>query len=81
MRSILFGRFFVGGSGADTAFRLDVAHSQQGALGQCRAYQFIDQNSEQDNVACEVTVRQGRSGDRHALFHTGLGQQSDTQIV
>ena len=66
---------------ADAAFGLDLAHSQQGTLGQCGTHQLIDQNGKQHHIPGQAAIRQcgGRQG--HTQSHARLGQQGDAQIV
>ena len=68
---------FVGGTGAGFAVGLDLAGQGQGALGQGRAYQLVDQDAEQNHVADLAAVGQGGGGHGHAQCHTGLGQQGN----
>ena len=60
---------------ADTALGLDLAHGQQGALGQGGSHQLIDQHRKQHHIPGKGTVGQGGGGQRHAQCHTRLWHQ------
>ena len=74
-------RIFVQLSGADTALGLDLAHGQQGALGQGGAHQFVDQHGEQHHIPGQGTVGKRGGGQGHAQCHARLGQQGDAQVL
>ena len=70
----------IGGAGAGFTVGLDFACQRQGAFGQCRTYQFVNQHAEENDVADLVAVGEGGGGHGHAQGYTGLGQQGDAQV-